>query len=325
MEKNTAEDNASKREKPTPATVIIPSLNPTVELSGAPVVVRFQSAFAHGIPLGPDSALIPNFLSAEEAKELFEKSESMPLNDRTKESMQYRGKPLPRDKITAIPSRDLIPIYTYPGMQFRGVSDYKTFAEVPELGDLVNKLNTELQVCFGPDEVPRSPAINHVIGTRYASGKDNISFHSDSATDIAPDSVILMLSTGAVRELHFRFVGEKHACMVIRLEPGMLIVMGPKTNATMQHAVVPQNKHQSLARNDPSLGHRFSIVFRNISTTMSREKALRKAAQSEKNAVARAQKKREHAQKKRERDEIPQQHPEQPEPPEKLAKTEKEE
>jgi hypothetical protein len=48
--------------------------------------------------------------------------------------------------------------------------------------------------------------INHVIGTHYVTGEDNIGFHSDKAEDIQADSPILMFSFGGRRELWFREV-----------------------------------------------------------------------------------------------------------------------
>jgi alkylated DNA repair dioxygenase AlkB len=84
-----------------------------------------------------------------------------------------------------------------------------------------------------------SPVIvNHIIGTKYIDGDDNIGFHSDKMKDIVDGSPIFMISMGEKRELHFRDASFQGIITdQIVMEPGSLFVLGPKTNIKKQHAI----------------------------------------------------------------------------------------
>jgi alkylated DNA repair dioxygenase AlkB len=93
-----------------------------------------------------------------------------------------------------------VPIYKYPGFQYESTLQYVNLASMPFGNALVEQL--EQRAAY--KGVPLT--INHVIGTHYVTGEDNIGFHSDKAEDIQADSPILMFSFGGRRELWFREV-----------------------------------------------------------------------------------------------------------------------
>ena len=105
-------------------------------------------------------------------------------------------------------------------------------------------------------------AFNHVILTLYEEQTDCIGRHQDKLKDIMPGSDIVSISLGASRE--FELSRDEVPTHVEQLEDGDVFVLGPQTNRTMKHAVLP------LAQ-DAALEPRISIVVRHIATTITAE------------------------------------------------------
>jgi hypothetical protein len=65
------------------------------------------------------------------------------------------------------------------------------------------------------------------------------------------------------------------------LEDGDLFVLGPVTNATLEHAVLPVKDECSIQRNGAATRPRISLVPRDIKTQLSRAQVAARIAQSE--------------------------------------------
>lgn len=244
---------------------------------------------------GPDSVYIEQFLDQDKSNRLFHAN--IPWVDRNNSVMLYRGNPLNRSKAFATrqPCKgDMIPIYRYPGFQWESVANYANVTGIDELDHIMSMINDSLLYRFDTDEEHswRTVSLNHVIATCYTNGNDNIGAHRDKPQDITPDSVILMLSTGAERELHLtRKSDGEQFCVVLR--PGSLFVLGPETNMSMTHAIAPLKDEKILKRD--TVGPRVSFVFRNIRTHFHRRHIAEKASKSAKDKAARKKRKEEKA------------------------------
>lgn len=78
----------------------------------------------------------------------------------------------------------------------------------------------------------------HIIGTLYVEQRDEIGAHHDKMKDIREDSNIISLSLGDAREFVLTSKDGIEQQRVV-LEDGDLFVLGPRTNASLKHAVLP--------------------------------------------------------------------------------------
>jgi hypothetical protein len=65
------------------------------------------------------------------------------------------------------------------------------------------------------------------------------------------------------------------------LEDGDLFVLGPRTNASLKHAVLPVKDEQIIERHGTAVEPRISIVLRDIKTQLSRAEVVATMDQSE--------------------------------------------
>jgi len=253
--------------------------------------------FEKGVRYGPDSLLVHNFLSEEQASELFGSSRHWWWSDRHDPRMAYRGKAMPRTQIAFVAGGEgddeglpeMVPRFRYAGFQYGSMTDMKTFAQVPEIGELAQMVNEKLR--FRQDDGAwQTVGINHIIGTTYEDGTDNIVFHKDK--DVVKDSVVLIISFGERREMHLRNIGEKQASDVIVMEPGSLFILGPQTNETMQHSVVPVAKERRLGLRK-EVGPCMTLVLRNVCTMMTKKQVIARCRASDKARETRKRKRTE--------------------------------
>lgn len=260
-----------------------------------------------GLRYGPDSLLLPNFLSEEEASALFESSRHWSWMDRNDQRMSYRGKPMPRTNIAFVAGTDddcmddldggeglpeMVPRFKYSGFQYGGMLDMKTFRQVPEVGDFARMLNERFCFRHLNDDAWQTPSVNHIIGTTFEDSTDNIGFHNDRPGDIVKGSVILMAFFGERREMHLRNIGEKQASDVIVMEPGSLFILGPQTNETMQHSVVPLTRERRLGLRK-EVGPCMTLVLRNVCTMMTKKQVIARCRASDKARETRKRKRTE--------------------------------
>eukprot|EP01111_Echinosteliopsis_oligospora_P013092 TRINITY_DN4604_c0_g1_i1.p1 TRINITY_DN4604_c0_g1~~TRINITY_DN4604_c0_g1_i1.p1 ORF type:complete len:272 (-),score=58.40 TRINITY_DN4604_c0_g1_i1:51-866(-) len=229
---------------------------------------------------GPDSYLVKNFVQTYLKKDPEAIMQDLQSNgqwvDRSAPEMKYRGKELKRTKLFLVESVEEMPRYRYPGATWRSLLNYHTISSMPNVSFFVEQME---EIKIDSQEVK----INHVIGTLYKDGADNIGFHADKMKDIREGSYILDLSFGAVRDFHHRENDQDDSKYIIKLEPGSLFILGPETNSTMQHAVVETKE---------LVGPRISLVMRDIKTIVPREEMMKKIGVSDRNKVRSAEKKK---------------------------------
>ena len=285
------------------------SSNPSSESSG--VRASLNEIFWRGTPFekftkyGPDSYFVPKFMQehlAEGICRVLQDRNIYPWMNRKVAYMRYRGNPLRRVKAFLVKAEErneqgqplTLPRYGYPGFQWDSALHYHVFSDVPPLDDGVIQEFAHFFKYHNDDMVEgetRSLGVNHVIATLYEDGKDEIGFHSDKAADIAPATPIIILSVGAKREFHLKDIATG-SVEVICLAEGDMFVLGPGTNRTMKHAIVPLEEERVLKRTE--VGPRISFVMREIKTVYSRSYVERQAQRSQ---VTRAQ----HQRKKQEK------------------------
>lgn len=207
----------------------------------------------------------------------------------------YRGFELRRTKafLYGTDERQRIPVYRYPGFQWRSLQFYRRFSEVPVIEQIADILQNQLKVNN------QGIFLNHVIATRYCGPEDNIGYHSDKTRDITKNSPILMISFGESRELHFGFQDPEDSQKTnferaFTLNAGDLFVLGPKTNLLHKHCIVPVDEERNIAR-DPEreIGSRISLVLRNISTKMTTREIQKEILKTDSLRVKRREKKKE--------------------------------
>ena len=208
------------------------------------------------VPTTPDSFVAKGYLQAQgiDTAALYEEVITAPVwCDRRDNVMRYRGHPLKRTKaflLTTLPTS--YTLYRYPSFQYASMLNYRSLDGVPGLAAVLAAIG-----------VNRQPLVcDHVILTLYEEQSDCIGRHQESLRDIMPGSDIVSISLGASRE--FELSRDQVATHVEQLEDGDVFVLGPQTNRTMKHAVLPLVQG---AVPQP----RISIVVRHIATVMTAE------------------------------------------------------
>jgi len=168
------------------------------------------------------------------------------------------------------------PKYSYPGFQWESFKNYRTFSTLPIINNIVNVFRQSITYTNSPQEEEKTVQINHVIGTQYCNADDYIGYHDDKTKDIVKDSYIFLISLGERRELHLRPKGSEQPTLYLIMEPGSLFILGPKTNATMQHAIVRTCEEKILRRKNEDTGTRISLVLRDVSTIKTRTEVIKK-------------------------------------------------
>lgn len=86
------------------------------------------------------------------------------------------------------------------------------------------------------------------LANKYKNGKDKLGYHSDSETDLVPNSPIASVSFGSVRKFHFKCNATKdkqqldelhplHDRVALKLDIGSLLVMGAHCQKYYKHEV----------------------------------------------------------------------------------------
>ena len=149
---------------------------------------------------------------------------------------------LPRDKqfYGDIGSDGIVPLYRYSGNYIPRLNDWAPCLK--EMRDILHQ-STD-QYC------------NHAVVNRYLNGSDNIGYHRDKDRDFVENSSVLTLSFGQERIFTLKD-NSRNITQKIILQPGSLMILGPKTNTEWKHSI-PKTK---TAKNT-----RISITFRSIKT-----------------------------------------------------------
>ena len=165
--------------------------------------------------------------------------------------------------------------YSYPGWQWANAWMCRPFEAVPAVHQLIDDVEQHFTMGLSGGR-EQEVHINHTIGTRYLSRNDYIGWHADRTLDIRRNTPILIFSFGEDREMHFRHRGSTDMSDVVLLDEASLFILGPKTNATTEHTIVPVRDEVMLERDpkDP-VRIRYSLVMRDIHTVAHRSDMMR--------------------------------------------------
>lgn len=175
----------------------------------------------------------------------FEECRPIKLLPGSHPALKYRGKAIARTKFWVQSDFDKGMLrYRYTGWQWRTALAQRSIEELPVVHAVLDRLNTVM---------PEKYRVNHVIGTIYKDGKDNIGKHSDKTADFAPGSGFIVIKLGCARRFQFCDLSD-NVFYDERLTPGTAVIVGASANLATKHAVPP----------DAGVGPSSSLVFRRI-------------------------------------------------------------
>ncbi len=219
--------------------------------------------------VGPDSYFIKHHLKRDEATNIYNSLMNEPnlFVPRDTRAMKYRGNNLNRSKffLVDIHKKKGYPKYYYTGFQYASMLYYSDLKKHELLYNMAHSVsNLEIGGI--------NSNINHIIGTLYIDGNDNIGWHNDKMKSIRPNSNIYILSFGGTREFAIRKNDSKDTVWSKKLRRGDLFVLGPKTNSMYQHTILKTNN---------KVNPRLSLVLRDITEYVKLEAIKRKATTTE--------------------------------------------
>jgi hypothetical protein len=271
---------------------------------------------------GEDSALFRNF--AQERLSIdtttYMRHVQQHLQDacapRHSQFMAYRGRSIARTKffLSSEVRASELRIYSYTGFQWGSTKFHKHIDEFPLERQMLSDIRGMRLVTTTRASGSAAPAtasvveepgaaiseakehttsaaltMNHIIGTNYLNGDDNIGFHADKTKSFTPGTSILTVSIGTSREFHIRndLSGDT---TVFTVNDGDLFVLGWKTNEQCKHAivrVVDEIHSTAVEKEERASGHRLSLCFRDIKCIYSQAELQVKREKSAKDAEKR--------------------------------------
>ncbi|KAK9465927.1 hypothetical protein V1512DRAFT_248696 [Lipomyces arxii] len=158
--------------------------------------------------------------------------------------MEHHGGTVPRlVQVQAKRDNDgWMPLYRHP---------QDRFIEPVQFSSLITRVAQVASTIVGHE-------LNHVLIQQYRSGRDYISEHADKTIDLIPNTSIVNVSIGDVRELIFREKERSPSRLkqTFELPHNSMLVMGLDTNATYLHGI----------KRRPDKGIRVSLTFRACGT-----------------------------------------------------------
>ena len=157
---------------------------------------------------------------------------------------------------------DQIPVYRYPG-NYSG-DEWTTFEWSP----------TSLAIKHSVEEALKPLVVqtmNHCVANYYRAGhKDFIAHHSDKDLDLNRDGVIVSVSLGDERILELRRRKAPQDIYRVKLPHGSMLVLGPKTNQSWTHSILPkEDDDDNNDKDDDKEGNgrcRLSLTMRDVKT-----------------------------------------------------------
>lgn len=176
----------------------------------------------HTIPIpGAEVYYDKNFLSAEEASELFDALIAKCAWARRKASFNHA---VPRDEAYY---GDPEANYSYSRRQ------YKPLPWIPELLSLKHRVEASTPaIAYANLSLPKL-GYNAVLCNLYRNGSDSVGLHADAEPEMGP--VIASVSLGAERL--FRLKGAHGVAFAERLPHGSLLIMAGRTQKDFRHEV----------------------------------------------------------------------------------------
>jgi len=199
-----------------------------------------------------------------------------PWNDRNDPLMLFRSQPLPYDRcflvedpgpVDAAPP--VIRVHRHTGWKWDMLRRCRAFESIPAVQLLAEDVQSNLTIGL-PHGYEREVCINHATGTLCAAD-DYVGFHSDKTTDVRSGTPTLIFSFGEAREIHFRRREEEYVCGSLILDAGSLLILGPKTNAALEHSLVPISDELLIERDTEEAEEHYSLEFRDVFRTIRRE------------------------------------------------------
>lgn len=159
-------------------------------------------------------------------------------------------------------NNSIIPVYRYPG-NYSG-TEWPTHPWSPTTLSIKHRVEEALQPLYHQH-------MNHCVSNLYRDGGDRIDHHSDKDLDLNRNGVIVSVSLGSTRFMEVRDRRPPHDVCRVELPPGSMFVLGPETNATFTHAVLPtSNVKKKRGGNSIKCsvedGGRISLTFRDVRT-----------------------------------------------------------
>ena len=184
--------------------------------------------------------------------------------------MGFRGNDLNRMKCFFYDSSlTAIPKYYYTGFQYASMFSYQSTTTCPIVQTILNKCSSEIKWRENRFK------FNQVIVTKYRNYKDSIGSHQDKPNDIKDNSPILILTLcekGNERTMQLTTQDDRKI-WTKDLKNGSLLILGDKSNGTYKGGLKNQEvKHEILESRNKSIGERVSLVLRDITTLISKDK-----------------------------------------------------
>lgn len=98
---------------------------------------------------------------------------------------------------------------------------------------------------------------NNCLMNYYMDGNASMGFHSDTATSLAPDTGVVIISLGSEREITYRKTTQKEIRHAFLLKAGSLLYMKNSLQTQWQHAILK-------TADGVAFGERISLTFRKI-------------------------------------------------------------
>jgi alkylated DNA repair dioxygenase AlkB len=201
-----------------------------------------------------DSSFVRDFLSKEEVEDMFKTLSSGEIEFQQWYHMPYKNKPLRplrRVKVAMATEADeegRVPHYRFP------VNNQDAHGVVSPMTPTVEAFRQKVEEYTGIH-------YNHAVVLLYRDGEDAIGYHKDKLLDLDEEAPIVSCSLGQARWYHLRD-DIYHPTVEERLilQPGGLMLLGPKTNKNYYHSVPKVEDEKAV------VGPRISITFRRTLT-----------------------------------------------------------
>lgn len=137
-------------------------------------------------------------------------------------NIKFYGKTIPQPRESMYMAENEKLTYTYSKVKRKPVK----FS--PEVEEIIKELNKLIEGKY--------EKLNAVLGNKYRTGKDYISYHSDDETDMKKNSLIVSVSFGAERDFIFKHKKTKEK-IKLKLESGSVLIMDYETQKHWIHTL----------------------------------------------------------------------------------------
>ena len=142
----------------------------------------------------------------------------------------------------------MVPLYRYGGGYIPKIKEWTN-----TLRNIRDKVNEKTgQYC------------NHAVINRYINGSDHIGLHRDKDKDFTENTCVMTVSLGCARSFILKH-DKTGITQEICLQPGSLMILGPKTNKEWKHSIpkrsvnVVKDMRMSITLNFPK--GKFYLLF----------------------------------------------------------------